>query len=429
MPTLAQKRRLDSTLGGPLCALLNVAARVLGVVLHRDHSLREAPRRVLVIKLLGLGSIIHATPLLRAIKEKHPACVLSFLCFREVEGLVRRLPEVDEVLALDDRTYWRLLVTVLGFLAHTWRRRPDLVIDLEVYSKFSTILSTLTAARDRAGYYFITTRFRRGIYTHLVYYNRLRHVQEAYRQLGRALGLEPAVGRPPAPRVEREEAEAADRWLAQWQRGGRKLLLVNVNAGDLCLERRWEPEKFASVMACFAARDEVLVVMTGSPEEAEYTESVRRLVPPAEGERIVNAAGKLSFGEYLALLERADLLLTNDTGPLHLAAAFDTPTVSLWGPGLPESYRPLGDQHRVLCEAVYCSPCIYWVEEPPCAGDNVCMKRLGWRRVAAEVAGALGVELGPLEAPPEAPPTPAAPDGYLVRRSVQARGEPGTEAR
>jgi heptosyltransferase-2 len=397
MPSFARKRRLDTSLGGPVCAVLNVFVRLLGILLHRDHTLTAPPRRVLIIKLVGLGSIIHATPLLQAVREKWPAAPLDFLCFREAEDLVRRLPGVDEVIVLDDRSYLRLLLSVLRFLGRNLRHRPDLVIDLEVHSKFSTILSTLTAARDRAGYDLITVRFRRWLYTHRVYYNRLRHVQEAYQALGQALGLNPATGQPLAPRVSDDEQAAAQRLMEEW--GGRRLLVVNVNAGELCLERRWPGEAFARLMELFAACPDVQVVLTGSPGEREYVESVRALVAEGLRERVANVAGRISFGEYLALLARAEAAVTNDSGPLHLAVSVGVPTVSLWGPVLPETFRPLGGPHRVIWEPLYCSPCLHWVEEPPCGGDNRCMKRIPWQRVVREVA-----ELMPVDA--ELPPVP-----------------------
>lgn len=418
MPTLAQKRRIDTLIGGPITAVLNLFARLLGVLLRRDHSLRRAPRRILFIKLIGQGSVVHETNLIRAVREAYPEAELGFVCFPEVRPLVERIDDIDEVIVLDDRGYGPLAWSVLRFVVGSWRRRPDLVIDLEVYSKFSTILSTLTCARDRAGYYVISTRFRRGLYTHLVYYNRQRHVQEAYRQLGRALHVEARVGAPIAPRVDPDEHAAAARLLSEVGLGERKLLVVNVNAGELALERRWPAESFARVMALFAAREDVLVVMTGAPSEAAYTESVRVLVPePARG-RIANLAGRSSYGAFLALLARADVLLTNDTGPLHLAWALGTDTVSLWGPGLPDSYRPLTGNHRVLWAAPYCSPCIYFVDELPCAGDNLCMQQIGWREVAAAVAELLGVEVE-LPAEEEPPASAYAPiAGYLLRASV-----------
>jgi heptosyltransferase-2 len=424
LPSFDRKRRLDTTLGGPICAVLNLLARVLGALLGRDHSLRTPPRRILVIKLVGLGSIVHATLLLRALKTRYPNASLAFLCFSEAQALVERLPDVDEVTALDDSTYPRLLISTLRWLAGLRRRPVDLVIDLEVHSKFSTILATLTCARDRAGYYLVTTRFRDGLYTHLVFCNRLRHIQEAYRQLGRSVGATPQVGQPLPARIEDEERTRVGELMREWGGAGRRLLVVNVNAGELCLERRWPPEQFAEVMAQFAARPEALIVMTGSPTEAEYTNSVHQLLPPELRERVVMAAGRLSFGEFLALLERADVLLSNDTGPLHFAVALGIRTVSLWGPVPPETYGPLTGEHRVHSARVYCSPCLHWADEPPCAGANVCMQQIDWRAVARDVAELLGLEL---VLPEPAEPTEAEPaliEGYVQRKSAARPAEP-----
>lgn len=423
MSSLAQKRRLDTLIGGPITAVLNLLARLLGATLSRDHSLRTPPRRILLIKLIGQGSVVQETNMIRALRREHPEATICFLCFPEVKPLATRLEDVDEVIVLDESSYLRLAWTVLRFVGRSWSLRPDLVVDLEVFSKFSTILATLTLARDRAGYYLSTTRFRRGLCTHLVYYNRMRHVQEAYRQLGRALGVEPEVGQPVMPRVSREEHAEAARLLEEAALGGRKLLLVNVNAGELMLERRWPAESFARVIEAFARREDVLVVMTGSPGERDYTESVRALLPEDLRERVVNSAGRTSYGGFLALLSRADVVLTNDSGPMNLGWAMGAATVTLWGPGLPVSYRPLTGRHHVLVAETYCSPCIYFVDELPCAGANVCMQRIRVAEVVAAVADLLEVEVAaPEEEEPQAPAY-AATEGYLVR--VSAKGERG----
>lgn len=422
MATLAQKRSLDRTVGGPLCAVLNVIACVLHALLRRDHSLSRPPRRILVIKLVGLGTIVQSTQMLAALKEEYPESVLTFACCREVAPLVERLPHVDEVTVLDDSTWARLLLSVLRFLFGVWRRRPGLVIDLEVHSNFSTILAALTCAHDRAGLYLTSARSRRCLYTHLVYYNQLRHVQEVYRQLGRVLGVKPAVGKLVAPRIADAEREAVTELLAGRLEGERRLLLVNPNAGELCLERRWPPDRFARVMEQFAPADDVLVVMIGSPAEREYIESVRQMLPEGLLERVVNSAGRLGFGEFLALLQRADVVLTNDSGPLHLAVALGTSTVSVWGPETPDAFGPLTGDHRVIWAAPYCSPCLHRVDLPPCGGDNICMQRITWREVAAGVAELLGCALDLRGGPREA----EGDDGDFVagrfRRGQRGRG-------
>ena len=391
MPTLHQKRQIDSLVGIPLCAMLGVLTRIAGVFARGDHSLRDAPRRVLVVKLVGQGSIINATHLLRAAKEQWPGVEVHFVGLREIEPLVERLPDVDRLHILDDRSYVRLLFSTLRFLIVARRLRFDLVVDLELHSKCSTALSTLTGASNRAGYFLDTTLFRRALYTHLVFYNRLQHLQQAYLHIGRALGLEPHAGRPLPPSVNDDERAAVADRLTQWGLGERRLLLINVNAGELCLERRWMADRFARVASLFAARGDTKVVLVGAPFEAHYVESVRALVDENVRDNVVNAAGELAYGEFLALMAAADVLLTGDTGPMHLAAALGTRTVSLWGPTLPQVYRPPGDDHRAIYHGVYCSPCVGWAPWPPCGGRNACMEMISVDEVARTVGEALGV--------------------------------------
>lgn len=393
LATLNQKRQLDSLVGVPLCAVLGVLTRAAGFLARRDHSLRRSPDRILFIKLVGQGSIINCTHLLRAAKDRWPLAELHFVSFAEVRPLLDRIPEIDRLHTLDDRSYLRLLFSTLAFLFNSWRLGFDLVVDLEVHSKCSTALSTLTGANDRAGYFLDTTLFRRTLYTHLVFYNRLTHIQEAYRQLGRAVCLEPGVGKPPAPVIPQGERDAVSGLLDEWGCAGRKVLLVNVNAGELCLERRWPGERFARLIGLLAAREDVRVILTGSPAEAEYVESVRGLVEPELRESVVNSAGQTTYGQFLALLEAGELLLTGDTGPMHLAASVGTATVSLWGPTLPCVFQPPGDEHRAIRHGAYCSPCIGWVPAPPCAGRNVCMDKIGVGEVALMVGEALGIAL------------------------------------
>lgn len=428
--TLNQKRRLDSLVGVPLCAVLGALTRVAGAIARRDHSLRRAPRRILVIKLVGQGSMVNATHLLRAARQGWPETEVHFVGLAEVAPLMGRMEDVDRVHVLDDRSWLRLLCSTIGFLAVSWRLRFDLVVDLEVHSKCSTALSTLTGANDRAGYFLDTVMFRRTMYTHLVFYNRLTHLQEAYRQLGRALGLEPGLGPPIAPRIEDEERAAIAARLLEWGLEGRKLLLVNVNAGELCLERRWPGEKFARLIGLFAAREDVKVAMVGAPSEAGYVEGVRGLVEEGVREQVVNTAGEVTYGQFLALLEAADVLLTGDTGPMHLAGSLGTATVSLWGPTLPGVYQPPGPQHRGIHRGAYCSPCIGWVPWPPCEGRNVCMEKIGVGEVARVVAEALGIAVD-IPTLPDLPPPGDDGTGYLeghVAPSCSAARRPGGEA-
>ncbi len=95
------------------------------------------------------------------------------------------------------------------------------------------------------------------------------------------------------------------------------------------------------------------------------------------------------MGGLFALLEGARCVVTNDTGPMHMAWALGAPTVALFGPGDPVHYGPTGDRFRVIKKSMYCSPCLYEVDEPPCMGNNICMQRIGAAEVLEAVEGLL----------------------------------------
>src|ERR1035441_9910412 len=140
--TFRQRILLDRLLAVPLAVSLNAVVALLGRILRRDHSIQPATtREIVVCKLVGMGSILQATPLLRALKQRFPQAQLTFVTLESNRCLVERLEMVDEVLCLDDRSANRMLWTTLRTLVALVYRRVDHYFDLEVYSAFAALRS------------------------------------------------------------------------------------------------------------------------------------------------------------------------------------------------------------------------------------------------------------------------------------------------
>ena len=375
-------RAIDRVVGTPLCWMLNVLTWSVGVVLRRPHAPPYAPKRILVIKLMGVGSIVQALPLLDGLAGRYPGAELRMLCFPETEIFAKRLHPVASVFTIDNRSLLALARTSLTALVAILQWRPDLVLDLEFHSKFSSLLTTITAAPNRGGLFDVTTAFRNRLHTHLVYANPRQHICDLYCHLGRAFGVESFKSLADCAgyiRIQPGEEDEASRFVATHS-PHRPILLVNANAGELCLERRWPSDRFAVLAAGLV--DSGTVMLVGSPAERDHVESIRQLIPD-EGTRakVLNSAGALSFGGYLALLKRAALMVTNDSGPMHLAAVLGAPVVSLWGPGESATYEPRTPRHVAVSEHVFCSPCLYITHQPPCGGENICMTSMPVGRV------------------------------------------------
>lgn len=386
---LSRKRLLDYWLGRPLLAGLDLAARCLGAVLRRDHA-AEPVRNALFVKFQGIGSLVISKPAIAAFRRRYPEARCVFWGTQSLEPLARQMPEFDSILILDDRSVLSAARSCLSALVQLWRMRIDWAFDLEVYSRLSSILVTMTCARNRVGFALEQLRSRR-VHTHLVYFNRYGYIGEAYaRLIGQMLGKD-------------QEIDFCDYGKLRFALTPLPAipvpyLVFNIHAGELSLERRWPLEFFRSVIQTLLARREDLtaIIIGHGKAEVRYAS----LLGPMD--RVMDVCGKLTFEETVRVIANAELLVTNDTGPLHLGLATNTRIVGLFGPTRGVTYLPPGRANALAVqEPIYCSPCVHHWEPPPCLGDNQCMKRLRPSRVIAECEALLGITPGnSLDEPP-----------------------------
>ena len=417
---------IDRLAGVPLAWLLNIAARILGKLLRRDHSVTtENVRTIVVSKYVGMGSIIQATPLIRSIRAAFPQAGLIFVTSQSCRRMVERLEHVDRIITVDDRGLFRVIRTSICTLAELIWFRPDLYFDLELYSAYSCVMSLLSLSRNRIGFYRESAQHKRGSYTHLMYFNTRNPIRHVYLQLGRAVGCQPIesdrLGRIRIDNQDRNEVTAKLQPLGIKARG---YLVINPNASDLMIERRWPVNRFAELIERLLDQLDYHIILIGSPGERPFVTGLASQVRGNTRGRLVNLAGELSMGALLALLEQARCLITNDTGPMHMGWALQVPSVCLFGPGDPQHYGWQGRGVEILSKTVYCSPCLYHVDRPPCNGNNICMQRITVDEVMDAVRRILeGSTAGRPEKALDASffcDLDAKPLGYIVRGSIAA---------
>lgn len=377
---MRQKILVDRCLGTPCAYCLNVLARLLGFILNRDHSVRpDNVRRVVIAKFAGMGSILQATPLIRMLRQNFPKASITLLTGIANRDLVQRLPEINHVLFVDDRGPLVLALSCCRTVIRLIKSRADLYFDLEVYSAFASCMAIASMTRNRLGFYRHSARFKRGIYTHLVYFNTRRPVWNIYCQLGSVATSEQGggIGQLLPLKIFPADREGLYRKLRRlgafqdltlW-----RYVVINPNASDLLLERRWPTQHFVQVIAHLVSGG-LWVTLIGSSDEVAHVEDIWRRVPSIHRSKVINTAGKLEFGELLSLMETASCVITNDTGPFHFAVALGVPVVGLFGPGHPAHYGANRENVVNMYREVFCSPCLYEIDEPPCAGKNMCMQ-------------------------------------------------------
>ncbi len=419
---------IDRTIALPLAWAANVAARTAGQILQRDHHVVPGEvHTIAVAKLLGMGSIIQATPMLHDLRRSFPDAKIIFLTTKANRGLIERLGMIDEGIYVDDANPTVLATTTAQAVTQLLARKVDLYFDLEVYSAGASILSLASGARNRVGFYRGSARFKKGIYTHLTVFNPRAPISAIYRQLHLSVGGKSGGRVKYGPILVRktDEESLATTLTKHAIALERRYVVVNPNASDLLLERRWPMEKYAALIVELTARGEQ-VVLVGAKSEAGYVREIMASLPAAARARTVDTSAKLSLGELFALIKSAACVVTNDTGPMHFAIALDRPTVCLFGPVSPDHYGVRKTNIETLYHAVYCSPCAHEIDTPPCAGVNVCMQLIEVPEVLAAVQRQLEGKPAPVRLP-IVDVAYASPHGnalgVIVRSSVDAAAE------
>ena len=375
------------------------------------HSRRF--ERILLIKPSAFGDVVHTVPVLVQLRRRYPAARIDWLVTPENADVVRCHPALSNVILFDRRRYAGFgrnraaTAGLLGFLHGLWATRYDLVIDLHGQLR-SALLALAAAAPVRIGFDRPRRRteadslrrlgkeaIRHGwtgcregawlAYTHRIPIPTLDvHAIDRYLWLGDLLGFDPG---PPDLRVHLPpEAEAGARRLL-----ARHGLLNNPFAvlmpGTIWQTKHWLAEGFAEVGRALQ-RDGLAVVLAGSPADRLRCAAAAAACPGAR-----DVSGATTIAELGALMSRAVVCVTNDSGPMHYAVALGRPVVSVFGPTDPLWIGPYGRADAVVRAGVPCAPC-YLRRLSACPHDHACMRQVtaamvldAVRRLSVPLAG------------------------------------------
>ena len=401
---LQTQRWIDRWVGQLLCAAVSGWARFS----QRGRPapvLAAAPRHLLVILLSEMGSVVLAGPLFAALRERYPGVTLHVLQLKknqEVAALLG-LARPEHLHALDDSSALTLLGDIWR-VCHTLRALPlDAVIDCELFSRISSLLSYLSGAPVRAGF---TPHTQEGLYrgsfiNRAIPYNPYQHISKQFLSLADALQA-PSAPRHKAAALRDLPANTAlsvafsPAELAGYGRqlqtdfavlSTRRLVLLYAGGG-LLPERAWPAAHYARV-ASGLCRAGHAVGLIGLRDDAALA---RDLQAQADSPLCLDLTGYTrSIRQLLMLFHQADLLITNDGGPGHFASLTPIRTMIFLGPETARLYGPLGPKATVLESGIACSPCLsaYNHRQTFCDGDNQCLKRIPPDPVLADALAVL----------------------------------------
>lgn len=363
---LKKKQFVDSFVGIPLIYIHLVFTILLGKILRRNHSIaHQSPSHLFFIKMLGFGSVILASDAIMAVKEKYPNAQLHIICSENIAEGVRALKLFDSVLVINDATFGSMLRTSFSTLFAIWQKPKRWMIDLEVYSKLTSLFSLWTMSVNRFGFYFNDVSFRYNLNTHNVYFNNVVNVEENYKRMAEELGG--VVDKTfTLPGYQPRQSDAVFDYIS-----------INNTCSELSPERKLPADKLQFICTWLLEHTSYKIALMGTKSDFALHEEFINTYFPAQKERIENACGKFSLPDYFDFLyTKTKALITIDSAPLHIANKLNVPNLSIWGPTTPESRINDSALHKSIFLGVSCSPCAHQTDVLPCGGDNICMKQI-----------------------------------------------------
>ena len=340
---------LDGAIGGIAAACLPAP----------KHKMIAEAQRLLLIRPGGIGDAVLLIPAILAVKEKYPEAEISVLAERRNGSIFTLCPAVDRLLFYDKP----------ADLLRAIRGGYDVVIDTEQWHRLSAVVARLTRAAVSIGY---ATNDRKRLFTHRIGYSHEDYEADSFFNLLAPLGIGPSAAlRIPFLSVPEGAVKCSDALLEQLS----GTPFVTIFPGASIAERRWGSEKFRGVAEALANNGMPVVVVGGKDDE----EAGKAIIQGAGG---LNLAGRTSLVESAAIIARSSLLISGDSGVLHMAVGLGVPTVSLFGPGIQAKWGPRGEGDVIINRNLSCSPCTRFGTTPACPIHTRCMAEIAVNDVA-----------------------------------------------
>ncbi len=398
-------RKIDYWIGIPLCFIATIIYRFQRLLGLKNPHYKEAPKNVLFIELAEMGSTVLAYPAIKKLKSVYPNSNVYFLIFRHIKesmDIIDAVPK-ENVLTIDSSNAFSLFRDTLKFMLTAREKKIDTAINLEMFARYSTILSYLSGAGKTVGFH---KYHQEGLYTgnfltHKVMYNPHIHTSLSFISLIYALQHPNEIPLTKVP-INNEKLEVpklnSDKKLNEkvWNllksispdiSPGKKIVIVNPNASKLISIRKWPLESYAALIKKLVEDENIYVAITGLESEKQDAKYIFDFVKSG---KVLDLAGRTTLRELIELFGIGSVFITNDSGPAHFASLTNTHIVVFFGPETPKLYKPLSNNCTVLYSGYACSPCVSAFNQrmTPCS-NNLCLKSIGVENVYDTIRGIL----------------------------------------
>jgi ADP-heptose:LPS heptosyltransferase len=360
--------KIDWYLGIPLCYLFGFIRKTKGFFIKKKD---EKIEKILLIKFFGLGSIVLSAPSIIALKDKYPGVKIYFLSFSNNKSIFEILNLTDKNYFIDSTNFKTFVFSLFKTIVSLRKEKIDLSIDLEFFAKFPLVVSYLARVNKKAGFYLTKEHWRKSLLDYRGYYNHYWHVKDIFLSLVYLikekdqyyLNFNEYKNKYVLPKLEFSE-EMYDRLKEKLKKFGwqnEKIILINPNAGkDLATKiRKWPDHYFSELSDLLIkklGRDYTIIYLGGNSEEKEMVKNIITSINKKNNSKVLNLASELNLTELLVLFNMANLFITIDSGPMHLAALSRVPIIGLFFGDTPVLFGPLTEKYKIVFNNAYCQP-------------------------------------------------------------------------
>jgi lipopolysaccharide heptosyltransferase I len=331
------------------------------------------PQKILVVKPSSLGDVVHSLPFLNALKERFPKAEIHWVIAKGFEDLLTGHPMVKKIWIIN-KDMWKKLSQIRSsiqeiriLLKELRKERYDIAIDLHGLLR-SGVITGATGSPVRIGFQ-EAREGSRFFYTHKVKGGRDIHAVDRYLKIAALLGCDISDVCFPFPLSFNSTLHTPHSALSEDY--------AVIAPGARWKTKRWPPENFGEL----SSRLPLSTVIIGSKGDMDTAREVVAL----SGGKAVSLAGKTNLKELIEVIRKAQFFISNDSGPMHIAAALDIPVFAIFGPTDPLRTGPYGRGHTVIREDVSCAPCFKRM-----CDDMKCMESLSVEKVYEVIKEKIG---------------------------------------
>ena len=321
-------------------------------------------KNILFFKIVGGGSLLIAAPYIFAIKKKYPEYKITLFCSDSVAPFAKALNIFDDIYTISMNNPLSLLMSFVRQFTHALF--SEYTINLEMHSKLASLLNLYAISRQRIALYLNYNRWQSNSINLPIFMNRLQPVFEGYSNIAHAMDCN---------HVKFSDFQSHFRISNNIKNKKRNYVVLAPFCSDIYSERELNPSQIKSIISKLKYKKNTQFIILGGKNDIEKSNQLEKELNK-NLLRTSNQTGRTSIVEVIKILNSTKMLITIDSGILHIARLIGIKTLSYWGPSDPAS-RLFGSlaRDKIVYKSIPCSPCVHILDRAPCRGNNLCIKQ------------------------------------------------------